>query len=540
MREIKRVRTGHALCLVLAVLMMALRPAFAAPSIVIGPGDAQDGWFVLPSGKLGWTLHHVPAEAPPGTVRRVGLIAHRPDLWATDRGRLVMAYAPPETAVKTGEAARAPRGWSFREVVADRLGNGLITYDLPVPLPPLDPAFVPSSLIACGMRVVVLGEAAGEAGLRVLTLGAWQELAMPTGGSRGVSDWRLYSVAREPALLQRQDERSLVWTTSLEAPAPSWNSRPVGAFEDVVVVGDVMHHVRQNAEGAWDIGLVRGERVLRTALLPPLDTHEAGDSTSAIWLVPVGDRLGWYWASTSARTDTTPRSSPSGPGTSPPSPVASAGPPMATRIFARVVSRAGTIEHDGPAILASPLARREIEALGLALASLLVAVCAVVFRRDGIARDAVKLPPNTSLTPPGRRTLAAMLDFALAVVVAGWIWNVGILDVLLAGAGQPGGQAGGLGVRPLVTALMFLFFTSTIAEALTGRTLGKGMLGCRVVSAATGGHPTLTQSVGRNAVKALCPPLAAFYLNPGPQTQAGLFGTVVVSDAPGFDEASGE
>lgn len=541
MREIDRVRARRDFCwIVAALLLVALRSAPAASPFAIGPGDAQDGWFVLPAGKLGWTLHHIPAEAPPGTVHRVGLIADRPALWATGDGRLVMAYDPRSVPTSTGAAAPPLRGWSLREVAANRRGDGVITYEAPLPLPPLEALFTPRSLVVCGMRVIVLGEASGEAHLRALDRGQWQEVAMPTGGSRSIADWRLHSLASEPMLLERQGERSLGWMAGMLSPplpqSPAWSSRAVGAFDDVLVIGGVLHHVEQNAEGAWEVGLVRGERVLREAMLPPLDTRAAGNSTSEIWLVPVGDRLGWYWASTSPQDRPRPVTSQDEKNTDVPSPARQADAPLALRIFARVVSPSGEIEHDGPAILASPIARQEIEALGLALASLLVAVCAFVFRREGAGRDGVKLPSGTSLTPPGRRVLAALFDFALALAVSGWIWNVGMLEVVLAGVGQPGG---GQGVRPFVTALVFLFFSGAIAEALTGRTLGKGMLGCRVISASTASGPTLVQAVGRNAVKAFCPPLAAIYLNPGLHTQVGLFGTVVVSNVPEPDDADG-
>lgn len=523
----RRGQTHSPVLLAFAVLLVLLvRAAAAAPELVIGPGDAEDGWFALPAGAFGWTLYHVPAEASAGTVRRVGLMAERPNLWAASRGRLVMAFAPrpPEVGANTGSQAKAPAspappvGWRLREVTVSRRMEQYL-YSSPAPLPPVERTFVPVELALAGDDLYTLGLASGAATLRVLDGGvSWREVPLPADSSSSPEDWRVLSIARRPLLLERRSEGARAWTKlpgGTQPAAAAWSARPIGAFEDVIVIADTLHQVRRNAQGAWDVGLVRGDRVLRTCMLPPLDTSDAGNTISDGWLVPAGDRLGWYWASTTPSDTASERGEHRGSSA------------IATRLFARVASPRGTVVHDGPAELAGPIAQREFEALGLALLSVVVAVGAFVFRREGAGGDAVVLPVGASLAWPGRRMLAGLLDAALAFAVAGWVWDIGVPQVIVSGFGQ---GSSGHGVRPFATGLVFLFVYGAVAEALSGRTLGKGMLGCRVASASTGRRPTWTQAIGRNAVKAFCPPLAVLDLIPGVQTRSGLFRTVVLDE----------
>lgn len=123
------------------------------------------------------------------------------------------------------------------------------------------------------------------------------------------------------------------------------------------------------------------------------------------------------------------------------------------------------------------------------------------------ADQVVVLPHGVALASPGARAAAWLVDAAPAVALAS-----------LVGGGS------------VLTAAVFLaILHSSIGEALFGRSLGKALLGLRVVSVATvrtdGGRvdasaadaehravrrPTLWAALARNGVRFLLPPVAAF------------------------------
>jgi uncharacterized RDD family membrane protein YckC len=204
-----------------------------------------------------------------------------------------------------------------------------------------------------------------------------------------------------------------------------------------------------------------------------------------------------------------------------------------TRFASKVYSPSGEILYDGPAQTVGPVGRRELEVLGLLLVSLLLTIAVFVFRPAGADRISVTLPEGYALADPWKRILATSIDAGVAVVLSSWLWGVplrAIVDFSLAVTGDHG-------VWPIVTAGGILTVMSAVGEATSGRTLGKWIVGCRTV-ASTGDPPSWGQALARNAVKTLCPPLAAVSLNvPGQQSPAA-FGTFVITRA--GDPSSGE
>lgn len=531
----------------------------AAGAYFRGAGDDQDSWFALPAGRLGWTLHHVPAEAPAGTVRRVGLMSQRPALMASGDARLVMVFEP---AAATAERARGP--WVVRELRVTRLrvargAEPLTTYTEPAPLMPLPADVTPMSLAFDGgvlHALCAVNDADGRARLLAFWRGAWSERGLPVESVRA-SDLSLMSISRRLALVQRASggaasgtsggaaEDAVLWllkpgvsaqaTGEQASEEPAWDRGALGAFDGLMPAGGQVLRVEATQADGWRVSLVRAGGVVPIAevgaVSPRVDAPEG-----APWIVPVGDGVGMFWGDEewSKRRDQ-PRAqrgvgeAPSGAEGAAASAAEAAPVPMyATRVYARVIGASGQVLHDGPAKLATPVGSGEFEALGLALLSLVAAVSAFVFRRDRERDGVVRLPEGASLASGNRRIAATMIDAAVATLIAAWAWSVPVLDVLLI----TGVGVSEAGLKPTASALAVLFVTSAACEALCGRTLGKLVVGTRTISASTGRNPGWGQAIGRSAVKAFCPPLAAFYVSPAQPDQAGLFGTLVISGPP--------
>jgi len=206
----------------------------------------------------------------------------------------------------------------------------------------------------------------------------------------------------------------------------------------------------------------------------------------------------------------------------------------------RVLSLAGGVLYEGLAKAMGPVGQRELEVLGLLLASLLLTITVFVFRPAGSGRESVALPEGFALAEPWRRLAAGAIDAGVAVVISATIWNtspVAIVDLSMMVTSEHG-------VWPIMTVAGLLIVMGTIGEATTGRMLGKWALGCRVITR-SGERPSWRQAVARNTVKAMCPPLAMMAIGPASQGTASSFGTLVIAPirgeggpTPGGDDSS--
>jgi uncharacterized RDD family membrane protein YckC len=200
------------------------------------------------------------------------------------------------------------------------------------------------------------------------------------------------------------------------------------------------------------------------------------------------------------------------------------------RLTLRLISFSGTVLHDGPARTTSAVSGQALAMLAVLLLSLLASVLVFVFRPEGAARDAVTLPPNTALASPGLRVAAGAIDVALGLA-AGWLIAVTFaLDTDVAE-----GQSVRFGWGTLLTSLTCMVLLGSLAEWTWGRSLGKAMVGCRVVSM-TGVSISWRQAFGRNIVRFLCPPLGLAWMMQPPGQSASLFGTLVIVELPPTDD----
>ncbi|MGJ6967528.1 RDD family protein [Streptosporangium sp. G11] len=156
------------------------------------------------------------------------------------------------------------------------------------------------------------------------------------------------------------------------------------------------------------------------------------------------------------------------------------------------------------------------DAWGITQLCLLAAAALVlVASRPGTRPVTVEEPAASQAGMVWRRPAAALVDYLIVVgvlsAVVGAAWSlIGISFKLHMGAGlleRADAYVFRSGVRPGESAILAgLFLYVWVQHALWGRTLGKRLLGVRVVAARTGARP----GAGKAALRALAFPLLAF------------------------------
>ncbi|MBX3322846.1 MAG: RDD family protein [Phycisphaeraceae bacterium] len=171
----------------------------------------------------------------------------------------------------------------------------------------------------------------------------------------------------------------------------------------------------------------------------------------------------------------------------------------------------GAVLHAGEVPREGALPTGEVRVLGIMLVALLISVLVIVLRRS---RDdgSISLPAHTALAEPLRRILASALDFGLAAQVAGVVfglsfWEIISLLVMVPVDGAWAAVPATFGVGLVI---------GTLSESFSGRSIGKWLVGCRVVRVhGTIEHPYRVgfgRSLVRNAIKWTLPPVAALAL----------------------------
>lgn len=487
-----------AMLLAIAALLLLGRAAAAQG---LACGDAQGGWFIVPGGE-GAALYHMPANAAPGSMVPVTPLAAAPQAMTSLGGRMVMVFDPVRTAAEAPAPVR-----QIRELSATPGSRApLHFFSQLAPLPPLPGsgtlrgvALTREGLLA---HLDDHGDAKRQSLLELRGL-RWEEAEVPEALDMG-RPWMLGALGGAAVIVQSNGSsadatiwirdytvagRAGRWRAERSAPLPS-SARLLEAS------GQLMALVVDEQSG-------RTLRLFRSGKWLPVAIVE--ESNNSQWVVPAGDSIAIVRSPADERF----------------------------RFFCRAVSPSGEVIYDGPAQTTGPVSRRELELLGLLLASLVLTIAVFVFRPAGSDRAAVQFPDGWALAEPWRRILATFVDVLIAALISSLFWNVpfrGVLDLSAAVTGEHG-------IWPLVTAAAALAAIGTGAEAATGRTLGKWLLRCRVISV-SGGNPTLGQAAARNLVKALCPPLAAASLGAPGQRSPTAFGTLVI--APVTDPRAGD
>lgn len=124
-------------------------------------------------------------------------------------------------------------------------------------------------------------------------------------------------------------------------------------------------------------------------------------------------------------------------------------------------------------------------------------------------------PFDGSPAPVGRRAVARMVDFAVGVATF-----VGLTFSFALAAGRPEDGTGVLLISIVTTFVAYLLY-EVILVAVWGRTLGKLLMGLRVVRAADSGRPGFGPSLLRNLVPTVLL-VVAFPLYPLPYVAASV------------------
>ena len=168
----------------------------------------------------------------------------------------------------------------------------------------------------------------------------------------------------------------------------------------------------------------------------------------------------------------------------------------------------GAVFADGRVKAPIPISVHEFRILALALFTLTAAMLLFVLRApDGVA--AFAMPNHTALAESGRRFLATLIDLIPVAIVASRVFGVDPLSVFSISTLLRADETW----VALPGALMIGWAYSTTFEGLTGRTLGKLLMSCRVIPPARGEGdapraPGMVRSAVRNAVKWFLPPVA--------------------------------
>jgi uncharacterized RDD family membrane protein YckC len=143
--------------------------------------------------------------------------------------------------------------------------------------------------------------------------------------------------------------------------------------------------------------------------------------------------------------------------------------------------------------------------LGLTVSALLLA-----FMMKPLAAGSSVLPANTIVLPAAERIAALLIDLAPAAVISMIVFRTSVQDlfnmpILLVGLRES---------APFMLMFALTMLHSLVGELSRGATLGKHLMGARVLSVA-GNRPSRSQIILRNFMKAvilLIPPLALFAL----------------------------
>lgn len=460
------------------IAILLITPARAA----VTTGDAHAGYFFLPTPPLGFTLMALPADAPPGTIRRVINLAAQPDLVASAPGRIIMLYKP------TGPA-NAPRSWLARQIRIRQAADIAATD----PVAPLITKGDPIDLAATsrGALALIATDTAHE--LWELASTNWSSTPFPANFDPA-RPAQLFTLEGAVAIFQNDSDNTsaTLWQRSQSAEPPTWSARPMPAVHDAELQGvaDQIIAISRPPDGGASIQLVRPTGITTIADIPRSGRDQ--------WIIPAPSAIA----------------------------IIESDGELLPRLSCRIISPTGTTLYSGWAQSNSALNTRDLAFLALALASLFAAVLVFVFRPESSRRETIALPKDTALAGPATRALAGIFDAAAAWLIAGFAH--GIYSADLASSLLPTGLEA---PTTLLIALPIAILNSTILEFALGRSIGKSLTGCRVVST-SGPRITFAQALSRNLVRFLCPPLGMAWMLQTPERTHGLFGTIVVIDLP--------
>lgn len=494
-------------------------------------------WFVMPAlGGREFVLTHVPPRSmPDGSARPNSQGLYRSVTRLTEVPEALAAWDDAVYAVFTAHSDGPGEGKSrtVRTLKAQRFSDSDLWVDQPSgrmdTLPSLPGAMKLAGFAADANGPVALltDERKGEIRLLALSDGTWRTVELPeplvqTQRERGFARIDLFADAAGLYVMARQRDAWTIWTGKVpsaergdvesdSALIVDWKmSRvsPIGV--DAVDAGSTV--IR--ADSRWYAIVSAGAEVVEIFEVAPEFVRRAAsiDGVGPVRaIVPVDGLARLVIVSTSR-------------------PVAATEPKIGSPgVGAKVVELSlltGRVFYSGPAQPLDPLGSGEFRfiAVGLILAMGLILV--LVLRADEPA--GVHLPEGFSFAEPGRRVVAAALDVAIVALLVPRLTGNSVLELF-----GPMVWLDGEAFETLMLVAVLGCLVGTVGETLFGRTPGKLLADCEVISIAPkkdGGkdkapgadaaneeipRPSFAASLTRNAIKWFLFPVALLALMDG-------------------------
>lgn len=531
-------------------------PSAGAPRTTSAEADVRSGhgWVVVPcvSSSESVLVHLPPRDdaetARPGTVRGVQAFGDAPVAVAAWDARVWLIFGV-ETVYgpdpQRPEARVRVRQRPVMSMSAVRSIGGLWEYEPPLHAEtmaslPGDAELVSVAGSAAGPVVLMYETVADKAGvwrMSVLTGGRWEDVpltpSMMLAGNVGRHDAGLVATAEGPALWRRLGPGvHELWTleqpvrmgqkgavegaganpSEIALPPLAWRSTPRVYGEPG---RDWATTSTEGGTPVWCDGQLvwwkqTGDRMDLHAVKPS-GVHAlaaiggVGASATVVPIDGVG-RLAVVWPTASPGTASEPKSQ-RGPGVTGESVGLS---------FTEVSVFTGRVFSTGPARRDGLLSPRDFQIITFIFGALMLVVLLFVLRND--QRPEVVIPTGTALATPGRRVVAGLLDLVPCMLVACWVSGVAPSKVAsVAVLLNPGQVAPVIGLGVGLTIVQCV-----LGEWLAGASVGKRLMGCRVVSLSRAAHGDavadsvlrvrLWQAAGRNVVRWVMPPLGMLML----------------------------
>lgn len=490
---------------------------------------ATHSWFVMPAlGGREFVLAHVPPRSmPDGSARPSTMGLYRSVIRLTEVPEALAAWDDSVYAVFPARSDGSGEGKTrtVRTLKAQRFSDSDLWIDQPSgrmdTLPNLPGALRLAGLAAGidGPIALLADERRSDIRLVALTDRVWRAVELPepllqTQRERGFARIDLFADADGVYVLARQREAWTIWSGTIPSLARGdfesdsalivdWRMSvlaPVGidtldAGASVVRVDSRWYAIANASAEVVDAFEVASDFVRRAASVDGVGPVRA--------IVPV-DGLARLVVVSTLR--------PANP-IDPKTPGPSAG--------AKVVELSlltGRVFYSGPAQPLDPLGSGEFRfiAVGLILAMGLILV--LVLRSEEPA--GVHLPEGFSFAEPTRRVIATILDVAIVALLVPRLTGNSILELL-----GPMVWLNGEAFETLLVVAVLGFVVGTVGEALFGRTPGKLLADCEVISIAPRKEkdeageeiprPGLAASLTRNAIKWFLFPVGAIALMDG-------------------------
>ena len=488
-------RRRHPLILLASVLFLLCADSAGALSH-LGAGSSSGAWFVTRRSDESPALLLMLREDPIGSIRPGIALEPLPQAISARGMELLAVYAPFESdRAGSEDAPRILR--AVRRFEAHAVTPTQTVIRGPRALPPIEGPGRLVGIVNTPIPAVLIEH---ERDLRMLLFerGEWRQARLPDDLGDDAT-LTLLPITGRAAILAHTPGTSEAWihqyTPGGEATSPGrWNSRllafPSDAERVLVVDDQIFAIARGDTPDEVRIDAVRSESPITRARLSsiPGEFRAFGLANAIVlaWDAPEGEQ----------------------------------GPP----IIAAVGLDGRILRQAAPATVVGPVTAEDVQLLMLVLASIFLTAVIFIARPGSRHESTFAIPEKTALAPPARRTVAAMIDLAPGLAL-GMALDSGVLPVW----GAEKWIDGVVGVL-LVVAVVTIPHTA-LGEAFTGRTLGKWICRCRTVSH-DGGNPSLVQSLGRNAAKILCPPLALLTVLAPYAPNPGSFATRVVVKIP--------